>query len=170
MSSYQSLIKRVENTGITHRLLILKVRIVRSYTLPSFGFPDQIRSYEIVCHDRVGDRINGTITLFDYNRLKLKFGEGDAIGIQYAVVQNNNMKFKTTSNEFMFTTCKKTRIVLLTEEEEQDFPRYPYDFRSIPEISNAANIKTDVLLGKLHKCIYYFLSTIFIQVDGFTVI
>lgn len=94
----------------------------------------------------------GLMVLLGFN---LKFGEGDTIGIKYVVVQKTeNLKFKNTSHEFIFPTCKKTTIVPLTKEEEQDFPHYPFAFTSISEISNPTTIKSELLLGSFYKCKY----------------
>lgn len=111
MSSFGSLINRIGDTDFTDCRLILKLRIVHKYTLPAFGHPHQIRTHEIVCHDRSGDRIHGTIRLSDYSRLtKVNFSEGQLVAVQYVVVEKNNMKFKTTPCKFKFTTSSRRLI------------------------------------------------------------
>lgn len=144
MSSFVSLIRSIYNSGFTQRELVLKLRIVRSYTLPSFGNPNQIRSYEIVCHDRSGDRIHGTIRPSDFRRVKVDFSEGQMIAVQYVVVDDNNMKFKTTSCRFKFITSSKSRILNMDDNE---FPYYRFDFRALSDITDPSNINQALLIG-----------------------
>lgn len=107
------LIRCISDTGLSNHDLILKLRIVRSYTLPMYGKLDKIRSYEIVCHDRLGDRIHGTIRTTDYGRHTISFLEGQALAFKFVVIEDNNMKFKTTSSKYKFTTSSKTQIEFL---------------------------------------------------------
>lgn len=145
MSSFYSLVKRIGETGFTESRLILKLRIVRKYTLPTFGNAHQIRTHEIVCHDRSGDRIHGTVRLPDFSRLnKVNFSEGQLVAVQYVVVENNNMKFKTTPFKFKFITSSKSRIVNI---EEEDFPYYQFKFQALGDLVDPSKINQGLLLG-----------------------
>lgn len=151
MSSLFSMIKRISDIGLSNRELILKFRIVRSYTLPMFGKPEKIRSYEIVCHDPVGDRIHGTIRIPEYIRHEMSFLEGETLAFKFVVIEENNMKFKTTLNKYKFTTSSKTQIEFFNE----DFPYYPFDFRPLSIVCDPSNLDHSLLLGKCGLLIHF---------------
>lgn len=157
MSSYYSLICHIQGVGIPKFNLILKLRLVRSYILYSEIDPKQIQSYEIVCHDRSGDFIHGTISTTDHNRLRIFFCEGDTIAFQYVDVETNKMRFKTTSNNFKFSTCFKTIAVYFNDI---DFPQIRFCFMYVPQIFLGPNVKRGRLIGNLYNLLFFLVGHI----------
>lgn len=144
MAVRYSLINRITQIGQSDDSLILKLRVVREYKLYARGNTNQILSYEIVCHDRNGDRIHGTIRPADFRRFKLKFVVGTLYAFHHFDVKDNDMRFRTTTSMFRFVSTPKTIFGPIIDST---FPSYMFVLRPFSAMLDRAQLVENLLVG-----------------------
>ncbi|KAH6838159.1 hypothetical protein C2S53_009036 [Perilla frutescens var. hirtella] len=117
MPPFFSLVERVRETGHSIYELILKLRVVRIYEQSPCGRSHAKPTLEMILHDRVGDRIHGTMRKSDLKRFNIDFVEGGLYPFQFFDIEDNRMKYRTTQHLFKFISSSYTKVIPIVDED-----------------------------------------------------
>ncbi|XP_025700369.1 uncharacterized protein [Arachis hypogaea] len=111
----------------------LKVRVLRTWIVPSFGNYDVANSMEIVLVDGDSNKIQATVKKQLINRFKESIIEGQTYRMSYFSVVPNQGNYRAAEHEFKLVFLNRTTVIPVPDD---DIPKTCFSFCPFDELLN----------------------------------
>ncbi|KAH6775396.1 hypothetical protein C2S52_012957 [Perilla frutescens var. hirtella] len=141
----------------THTSTAIKVRLIRCYGVPSSNNRNELATFECIFHDVQGVRFQATVPRSSIHLFKDKFEEGLLYALKNFAVAHNTSKYRTTTHKYKTTIMGGTHVRKESEDENENFPKFIYSFKTFDEVLYMENIADVVPFANnsCYKCITY---------------
>ncbi|QHO15936.1 Replication protein A 70 kDa DNA-binding subunit A [Arachis hypogaea] len=109
----------------------LKVRVLRTWIVPSFGNYEVTNSMEIVLVDGDSNKIQATVKKQLINRFKESIIEGQTYWMSYFSVVPNQGNYRAAEHEFKLAFLNRTTVIPVSDD---DIPKTCFDFCPFDEL------------------------------------
>ncbi|XP_016174072.1 uncharacterized protein LOC107616632 [Arachis ipaensis] len=109
----------------------LKVRVLRTWIVPSFGNHDVANSMEIVLVDGDSNKIQATVKKQLINRFKESIIEGQTYRMSYFSVVPNQGNYRASEHEFKLVFLNRTTVIPVPNDA---IPKTCFSFCSFDEL------------------------------------
>ncbi|QHO26134.1 Replication protein A 70 kDa DNA-binding subunit B [Arachis hypogaea] len=126
-------IHKIADINPTIDNLCVRIRVIRLWTLPSYGNSPLPYSIEMVWLDEDGGKIHASVKKAFVSRFVNLLEEGISYQIRYFGVGLNKGYFKTTHHEYVVNLNQRTDVHRLSESSS--IPRYGFKFVSFDTLN-----------------------------------
>ncbi|KAH6821262.1 hypothetical protein C2S53_017392 [Perilla frutescens var. hirtella] len=124
----------------THTSTAIKARLIRCYGVPSSNNRNELATFECIFHDVQGVRFQATVPRSSIHLFKDKFEEGLFYALKNFAVAHNTSKYRTTTHKYKATIMGGTHVRKESENENENFPKFIYSFKTFDEVLSMDNI------------------------------